>query len=345
MIPPTTHRNHPLLRRNPLHQNRHIRNLRRRQSQHARLPLSHAINPPLLVQRQRVILPARHIDNLGVQQRAFQFGLVGVIHPPREERSVVRDGGRVGVSRGDLYHRATLEQPLDGTGKGFHRVHVRGQSHAGTQLPFIVPSPRVDDARGVQRQPERVTARDGGHVLGPQELDRLEVELVDRLEVPEPAVRSGAAGEDLSLGGEDGGGVFSAVDVGGEASVLDEGGDDGGRGVGVHVAVAEASHAVDAGSAVAEGVEIAGGGEEGGEVGSEGGFGDGVREGKVDGLAGLFFVGSDSQLPILIRSHDKTPSIARDHGRSGGTAIHPRQRNSIILLLLLLSEQKLAKVF
>jgi len=72
------------------------------------------------------------------------------------------------------------------------------------------------------------------------------------------------------------------VDVGGVASVVDEGGDEGGGWVGVHVALSEASHAVDAGAAVAEGVEVAGGGEEGGEVGSEGGFGNGVGQWEVN---------------------------------------------------------------
>jgi len=83
------------------------------------------------------------------------------------------------------------------------------------------------------------------------------------------------------------------MNVGGITPIFDERLNERRRGMGIYRALTETTDAVYAGSAVAEGVEVAGGGEEGGEVGSERGFGDWGGEGEVFRLS-CFFERSDS---------------------------------------------------
>ena len=68
------------------------------------------------------------------------------------------------------------------------------------------------------------------------------------------------------------------MNIGGVASILNEGIDNCGCWVGIHGSLTQTSDSVDARSTESTCVEIAGGGEEGGEIGSEGGFGDGIGE-------------------------------------------------------------------
>ena len=270
MGPAATYRHHPLPLGYPLDEDRVCRRPRRRQPQYPRLTLTHAVHFPVLVDRHRVILTADHVDYARVQERRFQPRLVGVIHPPRVQRPVGRDGRRVRMSGRDADHVPPLEGALDRTGETFHRVHVGRESHAGAQLTLVVPAPGVHDPVDAEREAEGVTAGDAGYVLRPQQLHRFGMELVDRLEVTEAAVRSGPARQHLPLRREDRHGVFAAVHVGHDAPVLDEAIDEPREVLGVHVvAVSQTSESVDPRSAVAEGVQIAGGGQDGREVGTE----------------------------------------------------------------------------
>mmetsp|Transcript_12901 Transcript_12901/g.28504 ORF Transcript_12901/g.28504 Transcript_12901/m.28504 type:complete len:412 (-) Transcript_12901:9-1244(-) len=249
-------------------------------SETPRLSLSEGVEDPLIVQYGRVPPPALDVHAPRVQQHGEQLWLQKALHPPHETLPLLGDAGGVSVSRGDLDHPPSLQTSLDHPGQVLHAVHVHGEPPPEAELALIVLSPGVHGAVLRQSQGEDVShgdLRDGGPG---QQVHRDKVELVLRLQVPQPAVGASPGRQHLALVGEDHGVALSQAAVRHDAAVLVEGGDGGRGGAGGPVARAELAHAGDGAAVPAPGVEVAGGGDEGGGEAPQAELGDGLARGE-----------------------------------------------------------------
>ena len=83
--------------------------------------------------------------------------------------------------------------------------------------------------------------------------------------------------------------------------------------IGVHGPVPKTAHPMYTRAAIAKGVEIAGGGEEGGEVGAEGGDSDGIGEREMDGSIGFFQISNSYVRRICVSEEMKWHGGVRRH--------------------------------
>ena len=191
------------------------------------LALAEAVQLPADVERECVVLAARHVNDLRVEQVVDADRFQVERHAPIEELPTLRDAGRVRMSGGNTCHTPSQQLVgLDRFGDGLHGVHVHRQAKSRPELALVVAAPPIDDAILVQGQGEALAAGNR-YDAGRQDLDWLEVQLVECVEIAESAVTPRPRRQHFALGGEDGGVGFSHLYLLDGTAVFDEASDEG----------------------------------------------------------------------------------------------------------------------
>ncbi|KAL7460665.1 hypothetical protein ACHAXS_001108 [Conticribra weissflogii] len=140
-----------------------------------------------------------------------------------------------------------------------HRQHPQFLYEA-----MLIPiSVRMNKPSLIQSQTKCKPPSNLHHILCPHQFHRLQIQLIHCLQIPQPPIRSAPARQHFSLSRQNRHGILSAMDVGGVTSIFDERLNERRCGMRIHRTLAEAADAIDTRSAVPEGIEITGSGEEG----------------------------------------------------------------------------------